>query len=314
MLSLFSSDLHGAVLRSLSDGPVSLAELRGRAGEPPQKALRGTIGNLIGLGALERRKPDGKPNLLDNELTALGQDLLSLADVLGAWLAAAPGGPLDIETVAGREAVKALIAGWGSTMLRALAVRPLSFAELDSLMKSFSPSALERRLARMRLAGQIVTVPSSDGNPMVYAVTEWLRHAAAPLLAAIRCERLHLPEETAPPTRIDLETLLLLSVPLLQVLPDADGSCQLAVNGIGGDASGDRAGVTVVVERGQVVSCVSTLDPKPADWAHGPLARWLDALLFGDADGLDFEGDDRLPRILVEALHERLYTGSAGPP
>jgi DNA-binding HxlR family transcriptional regulator len=308
VLSLFSSALHGTVLRSLSDGPVSLAELHARAGEPPPKALRGSIGNLIGLGALERRKPDGLPHLLDNELTALGRDLLCLAAVVEIWLAGAPAGPLDVEAGPAKEAVKALIAGWSSTMLRALAVRPLSFAELDGLMKAFSPSALERRLSTMRLAGQIETLHSNGDKP-AYAVTDWLRHAAAPLLAAIRCERRHLAGETAPPARIDVETLFLLSVPLLQVPDAADGGCQLAVDVAADGGAAELAGVDVVVDRGQVVSCVSTLERRPGSWASGSLAGWLDAIVFGDPRSLDFGGRDGLPRAVVEALHRRLYGG-----
>jgi DNA-binding HxlR family transcriptional regulator len=306
---VFSSTLHGAVLRSLADGPVPLAELHGRAGGPPQKALRGSIGNLIGLGAVERRRPDGDPHLVDNGLTPLGRDLLAVADVVESWLSDAPAGPLDVEAAAAREALKALIAGWGSTMLRALTVRPLSLTELDSLMKAFSPSAVERRLARMRLAGQVETVSSGDGNGVAYAVTDWLRQAAAPLLAAIHCERLHLPEETAPPTRIDLETLFLLSVPLLRLPDGTEGRCQLVVS-VDGDRRGDGlAGVSVVVERGRIVSCVSTLEREPAGRAQGSLGGWLEALVLGDCGGLEF-GRRRLPRALVEALQAQLTASS----
>jgi DNA-binding HxlR family transcriptional regulator len=302
------------VLRSVADGPVALGDLHARAGEPPQKALRGSIGNLIGLGALERRKPDGEPHLLDNELTPLGRDLVALACVLEAWLAEAPAGPLDIETEAGREAVKALIAGWGSTMLRALAVRPLSLAELNSLMRTFSPSALERRLARMRIAGQVVTVALGDDNRLAYGITDWLRHAAAPLLAAIRCERVHLAGETAPPTRIDLETLFLLAVPLLRMPDDVGGKCQLVLEGDGDGSAGEPAGVSVALDRGRVVSCASTLERKPAGWAHGSLTGWFDALIRGDLRQLRFGGRGGLPKALVEALHTQLDGHAAGAP
>lgn len=306
VLSLFSTTLHGQVLRSLSDGPVSLADLQATAGDPPEKTLRGSIGNLIGLGALEPRRPDGRPAVLDNGLTPLGHELLSVANVIEAWLAAAPSGPLDIDAEAGREAVKALLAGWSSTMLRALVVRPLALAELDGLLKAFSEAALERRLTRMRIAGQIVTVPSPNGGLHAFAITDWLRRAAAPLLTAIRCERLYLATETVPPARIDFETVFLLSLPLLRLPERANGRCQLAVEL--SDSGGDLAGATVVVERGRIVSCASTLDRgrRPAERAYGDPAAWLEAIALGDLSGLEFGGLEGLSRLLVESLHATL--------
>lgn len=305
VLSLFSTTLHGLILRSLANGPVGLAELHRRAGEPSQKALRGNIGNLIGIGALEKRKPDGDPELLDNGLTQLGRKLLFVADALDAWLMRAPQGPLNLESEGAKEAIKAFVGGWCSTMLRALAVRDLSLAELDELIASFGYRALERRVAAMHRVNMLTAI-GQDGAGSTFAATAWLREAVAPLLAAVRCERLYLQAETAPLTRIDVETALLLAVPLLGPVGAPDGTCQIAVDLSDGANSGP-AGLRVAMENGGIVSCVSKLDREPSDWASGPAAAWLEAIVHGDASELRAGGGDGLSTALLASLHDRLF-------
>jgi DNA-binding HxlR family transcriptional regulator len=279
-----------------------------KTGRPTTKVLRGSIGNLIGLGALERRRLDGERDLLDNELTPFGRELLFVAEVLDAWLSASPVGPLQLESAAAKEAVRALVSGWGSTMLRALAARPLSPSELDDLIASFSQSAIERRLFAMRSAGQVAAVSPSDSST-AYAVTEWLRKGVAPLLAAIRCEQLHLSIETAPVTRIDVETLLLLTVPQVGSLGGVSGACQVAVD-IAGQGP---AGVRVSIEGGSIVSCVSKLESSPPGWV-GSSATWLDAVIEGPPQSLGEDDPDGLSRLVLQGLHGLLFPARQGAP
>ena len=49
-------------------------------------------------------------------------------------------------------------------MMRALAARPLSLTELDSLISDLSYPALERRLSSMRIAGLVEAQPSQRGR------------------------------------------------------------------------------------------------------------------------------------------------------
>jgi len=309
VLSLFTTTLHGPILRALADGPVRLSDLHAQAGEPTLKTLRGNIGNLIGIGALEKRRPGGEPDLLDNELTSFGRDLLLVAEVLEDWLGRAPDGPLGIDSEAAKEAIRALLGGWGSTMLRALAARPFSLAELDGLIGSFGNAALDRRLVAMHSAGQ-VTALSADWDMVAYAVTDWLREGVAPLLASIRCERLHLEGGTAQVARIDIETLLLLAVPLAEPLAALNGTCQLGV-GVGGGSGQTFAGVRAAVENGKIVSCVTTLESKPGDWAHGSAVDLLHAIVEGGPNGLETGGVDRLSSSLLDRLHSRLFASAA---
>lgn len=305
VLSLFSRALHGLVLRALARGPMRLADLRKEVGGPAQTTLRGNLSNLIDIGALEKRQTNGKASMVDNALTPAGTELLIVADAIESWLARAPEGPIRLESETGKAATKALFSGWDSTMLRALAARPCSLTELDNLINAFSYPALERRLGAMRLVGCVAAVQGNGGGTP-YAVTDWLRQGMAPLLAAVRCERRHMPEETAPLTRLDVETILLLVLPLAAFSPDANGVSQLTVSG--GDESGWRsAGVRVGVRDGLVTSCTSRLKSSPENWIRGSAAEWLDALVEGNTDRLEVSGDRALTLDFVDSLHQALF-------
>lgn len=303
VLSLFSRALHSLVLKALAKGPMRLAELRREVGGPPQTTLRGNLGNLMAMGALEKRNSRG--SMVDNALTPAGREMLGVAEATESWLARAPQGPLVLDSETGKSAVKALVGGWGSTMLRALAARPFTLTELDNLISAFSYPALERRLSAMRLAGYVSPLePGGGGTP--YAVTPWLRQAMGPLLVASRCERRHLAAETAPLTRIDIETVMLLSAPLAELPSEVDGKCQLTVRG-GDDADWRAAGVSVTVEGGRVVGCSSKLDAKPQSKVDGSAADWFDAIVDGEPRLLEVTGDRPIAQGLVDGLHRALF-------
>ncbi len=309
VLSLFSKALHGLVLRALSTGPLRLADLRRTVGGPAPSTLRGNLDNLIAMGALEKRHGNGNGNgrigVVDNALTPLGAELLAVADSVEAWLARAPDGPLHLESEMGKATIKALVGGWDSTMLRALAVRPFSLTELDNLISAYSYPALERRLAAMRLAG-FISPARRNGGAAPYTVAEWLRQAMGPLLAAIRCERRHLAAEAAPLTRLDVETILLLAVRLVELSSRASGHAQLAVSA-GDDSAWRSAGVRLSIESGRIVGCTSKLDSAPDSWIRGSATEWLDALVRGDSAQLEVGGDRELTLDLVDGLHHSLF-------
>ncbi len=305
VLSLFSKVLHGLVLRALSGGPLRLAELRRRVGGPAQSTLRGNLDNLIGMGALEKRQSNGRVNMADNALTPLGAEMLSVADAVEAWLARAPDGPLHLESEMGKATIKALVSGWDSTMLRALAVRPFSLTELDNLISAYSYPALERRLAAMRLAGFVTPLPG-NGGATPYAVSDWLRRAMAPLLAAIRCERRHLADGTAPLTRIDVESILLLALPLVELDSDIAGTSQLAIYG-GEDSDWRSAGVRISVRAGRIVRCTSKLETEAESWVRGSAADWLDALVCGASQQLEVSGNRAVTQEMVDGAHRALF-------
>jgi len=311
VLSLIAGPLSVPILRAHLDGPLRLSELRERIGGAAQTTLRGQIGNLRGLGALEGRAVGGMPYAVENELTDTGRAVLAVAELVEVWLTRAPQGAIALGSEPAKGAIRALIGGWGSTMLRALAARPLSLTELSSVIGDHSYPALERRLSAMR-AARLVEPCSEEqgGSGKPYAVTEWTRTAIGPLIAAGRCECRHMAGITETLTRIDVEAVFLLAVPLLDLDATHNGPCLLAVNtgepGTG-EPSGRLAGVHVTIEDGVVTSCVSRLEQNPRTWALGTVDAWLEAILEKKAVRLRSGGQDpRLAEAITLGLHEAL--------
>ena len=310
VLSLLAGPLCAPILRAHLDGPLRLPDLRERIGGAAQTTLRGQVGNLRSIGALERQVRSGMPYTVENELTDAGRDILAVADAVETWLSRAPQGPIALGSEPSKGAIRALVGGWGSTVLRALSTRPLSLTELDGVIPDLSYPSLERRLSAMRAARQIEIQPGTTGKSKPYAVTEWTRRAVGPLIAAGRCECLHFAEATDPLTRIDIEAAFLLAVPLVALPADRSGSCLLAVNASanqGEEPAQQIAGVHVEVERGKVVSCDFRPGGDPGASALGTVEAWVEAILDGNPKGLRLGGADRaLAESLIEGLHRAL--------
>lgn len=305
-LRLVSTPLNVHVLQALAEGPRSLIDLRREAGSPPQTTMRGHLRTLTETGVVIRRRQNEFPGSLDFELTPVGRELWVVGQVLAAWLRAAPDGALPLGSNAAKSAVKALVEGWRTSVIRALAARPLSLTELNGLISGLSYPSLERRLGAMRLAGQIERMPGR-GRGTPYGVTDWLRRSIAPLGAAARWERLHVAAGTPPVKRLDAEAAFLLAIPLLRMSQRLSGTCRLAVE-VGGTNGERLAGVLVGVEQGRVVSCVATVQGHADAWASGSVAAWLDAVMDQDVGNLEMGGDCELAQALLIGLHGALFS------
>src|SRR4051794_10790025 len=130
-LSVLAVPLNLQVLQALSERPMRLAELRKATGLPAQTTLRGHLTNLTEIGLLSKQPTQQMPYAVENALTSMGKGMLFVAQRLETWLRQAPEGPIPLESGAAKGAVKALVDGWGSSMITALAVRPMSLTELD---------------------------------------------------------------------------------------------------------------------------------------------------------------------------------------
>jgi DNA-binding HxlR family transcriptional regulator len=289
---------------------LRLPDLRERIGGAAQTTLRGQVGNLRGIGALERQVRPGMPYTVENELTDVGNGVLDVAEVVEAWLARAPQGPIALGSELAKGAIRALIGGWGSTMLRALAARPLSLTELSSVIPDISYPATERRLSAMRAARQVEVLPGDGATGRPCAVTEWTRQAVGPLAVAGRCECRYMAATTDPLTRIDIEAAFLLAVPLVTLAEDRAGSCLLAVSTGAADSGEPKrsiAGVHVEMSDGAISSCMSCLEQDPRTWALGTVDSWLDAIIEGRLDRLRFGGEDaQLAKTVLASLHAAL--------
>jgi len=293
------------ILQAVVKGPKQQSELRRDVGSPAQTTLRAQLNRLAEIGAIEKHRRNRFPGVLEYELTKAGRDLLFVVDVLEYWLEKAPDGSLALGSGPAKAAIKALVAGWSTTMLRVLAARPLSLTELDGVIGSLSYPSLERRLGALRLAGQVKACPN-NGNGTPYAVTEWLRQGVAPLAAAARWERRHAADTTMSIRVLDVEATFLLAVPLLKLPAGVAGSCRLAVE-IPSDTKRRLAGVAIEIEDGRVASCTTELRGHPSAWALGSSGAWLEAIVKHDTDRLELGGDCRLAGFLVDGLHERLF-------
>ncbi len=302
-LALLSTPLNVSILRALSERPMRLAELRQATGLPAQTTLRGHLGMLGEMGALEKRPTQRMPYAIENGLTPMGEELVGVAGSLGAWLERAPAHPIFLDSGAAKGIVKAFVDGWGSRLVSTLAARPMSLTELDREITEFSYPALERRLSSMRMAGLIVAQPG-NGSGTPYALTEWARRGVRPLAAAARCERVHMRERAAPVTRADVEGAFLLATPLVDLAEDSSGVCQLQVEADLGLSS--ESGVQVEVEHGRVVTCAPGIGDKSASYASGTAAGWLSAIKEGAIDELQFGGGTPLAEQLVRAMHVTL--------
>jgi DNA-binding HxlR family transcriptional regulator len=307
-LTLLSAPLNVDVLTALEQGPHSLIDLRRAIGAPPQTTMRGQLRTLTQLGVLEPNRRAGFPGAVDYELARPGHELLEVARILWAWLAAAPDGPVQPGSVAAKSAIKALVEGWSSAIIRALAARPLSLTDLSRVITSVSYPSLERRLTAMRLSGQIEKL-DVKGSKRPYSVTSWLRRSVGPLAAATQWERRAVPERTNPFGRFDAEAVFLLSTPLVSLDEEFSGSGRLAVEFGSGDLT-QFSGVMVEIEKGRAVSCVSRLEGSPDVWAVGSPSAWLDALIDGRFDRLELGGEYDHARTLLQGFHCALFTNT----
>jgi DNA-binding HxlR family transcriptional regulator len=310
VLSLFVSPLTARVLRAHVDGPKRLVDVQTAVGMAAESTVRATISNLCEVGAIMKEAVGNSAQAVETMLTATGEEMVAVADVIDAWLARAPGGPIPPDGEGAKTAVKALAGGWSSTLMRALASHPFTLTELSALIPTVSYPSLERRVMWMKMTGQIEPT-EREGRGTPYAVTDWLRQSIAPLCVAGRCERRHMIGETGPITSVEIETSFLLATPLVPLPDHATGACMLAVqtDPIGpDDKDPGLAGVTVEFEQGQVRSCVPEVDSAPQTWAVGAPEAWLDTVIDGRIDDLRIGGArPQLALDLVTGLHHALF-------
>lgn len=308
-LSLLAVPLYVHLLEGLTEGEVSLDCLSKAVGYPPASTMRSYLRTLEDLGAIERRRQANFPAAVSYELTKTGRELLEVEKVLQDWLNLAPDGPVRVGSRAAKSAVKALVDGWSSGIVRAVAARPFALTELSKLIPSISYPTLERRLSALRRVGLVEARRSQSGRGTPHSATLWLRQAVAPLTASIAWERQYCAAQAPALRRIDLEATLLLVAPLLELDSATSTVCRVAVE-LPKGAKTDYAGVLVTVKEGRPTSWLSRLGGKAEAWATGSVADWLQ--WFNGSDDVDLElgGDNAIAAALVESLRTKVATGS----
>jgi DNA-binding HxlR family transcriptional regulator len=297
---VLAAPLNIHTLKALEEGPMELLDLRRAVGSPPQSTMRVYTRTLEGLNILERRRASEFPATTQYALTPVGVALLKVADFLQDWLQAAPDGPILLGSVAAKSGTKALIGGWSSSIVRAVAARALSLTDLNMLIPRISYPTLERKLDAMRTA-RLVAPQAGESRGTPYGATEWLRQAVVPLTSAVSWERQFLPEPEAQIGRQDIESAFLLSVPLMAFDPGITGRCRLSVEVRGGSAPA-FAGVVVGIEKGKVVSCTSRLEGDTQASASGSTVAWMRQMNGGSPGNLEVSGDFPLAEAITGAL------------
>lgn len=304
-LSLLAVPLNVNVLRALDEEPTPLPDLRRAVGHPPVTTMRSYLRKLSDLSLIERRREDDFPGSVSYAITPAGKRLLAVGDVLEGWLGAAPDGPVELGTVASKSVIKAVVDGWSTGIVRALAARPLGLTELNRVIPQVSYPTLERRLTAMRQVGLIEPDPNGDGRVTRCDVSLWLRHAVAPLTAAVGWEARCIADRVPAPGRIDAESTLLLAIPLLELSPEMDGTCRLAIEFRRG-ADLDFAGVTITVSEGQIHSCVARIDGNPDAWATGSVLDWFRWLRDVEGHRIEIGGESALANAVADGLRDTL--------
>lgn len=242
-------------------------------------------------------KPQGPQPSLPAEETAF------VAEQLGRWLAECPYDPLSPGPEA-EGALAALLDGWCSTVVHALAARPLSVAEVAAAEGTPDEGTAAEQIAAMESVGLLSSAPGGDGE-LRFEATAWLRHAIAPLAAAARLE-LQLPQgETAPIVPLDVEAAFLLTLPLVALPEELYGTCRLTVPVPGSPPR--LAGVVVRVEDGEFAAISTDLSYDSNNFASAGPRAWIDTLIDPSVAAVDFSGDPQFTLGLLGGLHEALF-------
>jgi len=239
------------------------------------------------------------------KITPGGREMLFVAFVAERWLQSAPRGPLRFDGEEAEMAVATLVEGWSSTVMHALAAKPVGLDELDRTIENLSPRALRRHLVAMQSSGQVEARGTAGGGTL-YAVTDWLRAGIAPLAAAARLEQRKPVDDLVPIAALDVEAAFLLTLPLLELPSEISGSCRLGVQ-VRDEGKAMLAGVTALVEEGRVVSCAVGLEGEVDAWATASAADWLDTVIEPDAKRVSTGGNRHLSKALLSALHAKLF-------
>jgi len=292
------------VLEALEEEPRSLRDLRQLVGVYAPTAMRNQLRPLTDLEIVIRR-PQPEFSGLKYELGPAGTELLGIGRLLRDWLADSPDGQVELGSFAAKGAVKALVEGWDSKIIRAIAARPRCLTDLDALIPTHSYPALDRRFSALRDCGLIEPRARRERSTL-YAPNRWLRRAGGPLMAAAQWERRHAIAEIEG-ERFDFETVFLLAT-LGRTLPDeVSGRCRLGVEFR--TPAGELAliGVQMQVVEGKVLGCLARPEGYADASASGSPAAWIRALAGGDPADLYLSGDRHLAGEIVGALHRELF-------
>jgi DNA-binding HxlR family transcriptional regulator len=286
--------------------------MRAGLNEGSSKARAGAIMLLLAADPsnrnLLRKVSEGPVEWAPDKIARIlpsGEEVLFISFTIEQWLQKATGGAMRIDSAPARRAIPALAEGWSSTVVHALAVEPQTMPELERAVEGLARPALRRQLDAMQEVGLVEARPN-DGEGALYAVTDFLRAAIAPLAAGARFEHRYAPGDTPGIARLDVEAAFLLTLPLLQLPADVGGVCRLQVRvPVHGEAV--PTGAMARVEHCRIASVSTELGDRYDASLEGPPTAWLDAVIDPLASRLYPDGDEDLAAAMLISLHETLF-------
>ncbi|AYF73527.1 transcriptional regulator [Nocardia yunnanensis] len=84
-VDLFGNSWLTVIVYTLREGPMRPVQLRGAIGGISRKMLNQTLGRMLAMGLLERRRYAEAPPRVEYSLTPAGRDLLIPIFALGEW-------------------------------------------------------------------------------------------------------------------------------------------------------------------------------------------------------------------------------------
>ena len=309
-LLYLSSPLERPVLRTLMAELTTGVKVQEIVPPDPEHMVMGVFEDSYLLEPADPDHPPGEPIGPDTVMrpTPAGREVPFVGTVLARWLRRCPQGPLKHGEESGRH-MAALLGGWGSMTIHALAGGPLSAAQVCETVQVLDRKAVDARIGAMLETGLLESAPGEgpDGEPLVQP-TGWLRRAVGPLAAAARMELRFPPGDTAPIGALDVEAAFQLALPLLKLPRRFSGACSLEVE-LEEDVADGPAGVTARIEQGRIVACERGLDPAADATASGTTAAWLDAVIDRRTEAISSSGDGRLLKRILRELHRALFKG-----
>ena len=307
-LLYLSSPLERPVLRTVMAELTTGVKVQEIEEPDPEFMVMGVFEDSYLLEPADPDHPPGEPIGPDTMMrpTPAGREVPFVGAVLARWLRRCPERPLELGPESRRH-MAALLGGWASMTIHALAGGPRSAAQACEAIQVLDREVIDARIDSMLDTGLLEEAPGAgpDGEPLV-GPTEWLRRGIAPLAAAARMELRFPPGDTAPIGALDVEAAFQLTLPLLKLPSRFAGACSLAVE-LEEGVPGGPAGVTVGIEDDRVVACEPGVDPAADTAVSGTTAAWLDAVIERRAEGISSSGDPRLAKRILRELHRALF-------
>jgi DNA-binding HxlR family transcriptional regulator len=209
-LRALGDPINVSILRQMEHAPLQGRELNSRLQNASRSTRFDRLRGLEGLGALDREPVASVPRRTIYRLTESGSQLLPIGEELEDWLQHSDAEPVELTTAGAGMAIRALALAWDLEILHCLAENSLSLTELDAMITDTGHHQLRHALRTLVSAGLVEQTREGDRS-RPYRLTPLARIAAAPIAAAIRWERTHLPQLGSELRVVDDDTLFLLS-------------------------------------------------------------------------------------------------------